>query len=415
MSLLWNGYRLLAPALGALAPAARMFASPLERPLWGERMGDVHATGGVHAWVHAASLGESSAVAPLLVALRSAQPHARIWCTSTTRTGRERLLRTGVPCSLAPIDSPQAARRFFRGIRPERVLLIETELWPHWLMRARADGVPVAIVSARLSERSVRRYQSLGPGLRELVAGLAAILCQSDADAERWQAIGATPSRLSVVGNLKEDGLPSASEDRIAERRLLGLDPARPVLVLGSVRPGEVRLLSRAWRSLPDRVREHWQVVSVPRHPKALEELQSEAAAGGVEVANGATASAWRWDARTGVLADWYRVAEVAFVGGSLAPYGGHNPMEPAACGAAVLMGPHHASQRPAVEALQKAGGLRVVAAGAELAAALASVLGDPAVRRRMGDAASEVARSRRGAARRTVHALMKGGLWPVA
>ena len=195
MSFAWSTYRLLAPALGALAPHAKLFASPNERPLWGERMGEVALPGGCHAWVHAASLGEAVAVPPLVAALVAAQPQARIYLTSTTRTGRERISALGRPRSLAPIDAPQAARRFFRGIQPERMFLLETELWPHWLLRARAEHVPVAIVSARLSERSVRRYRSLGSELRGLVAGLDAVLCQSERDQQRWLALGARPDR----------------------------------------------------------------------------------------------------------------------------------------------------------------------------------------------------------------------------
>lgn len=415
MSLLWNGYRLLAPVLGALAPAARLFTSPYERPLWGERMGEVRAPGGVHAWVHAASLGETSAVPPLLAALRGTQPGARLWCTSTTRTGRERLQRADASCSLAPIDAPQATRRFFRGVQPQRLFLIETELWPHWLLRAAAEGVPVAVVSARLSERSVRRYQSLGPGMRALVEGLDAVLCQSEADAVRWRAIGAPSGRVEVVGNLKEDGLPEPGLDRAAARSEAGLDPERPVLVLGSVRPGEVRQLARAWRSLPDRVRDHWQVVSVPRHPKALDELRAEAEGAGISAAESPGPESWRWDSRTGVLLDWYRLADVAFVGGSLANYGGHNPMEPAACGAAVVMGPHYASQRPGVEALRAGDGMIVAPGGPALAAAFARLLGDPAARRAAVEAALRVATARRGAASRTVKALVERRLWPAA
>lgn len=413
MSLLWNGYRVLAPALGALAPAARVFTSPLERELWSERMGDVRAPGGVHVWVHAASLGETSAVPPLLSALRAVQPDARAWCTSTTRTGRDRLAAGESPYSLAPIDAPQAARRFFRGVRPERVLLLETELWPHWLMRAALEEVPVAVVSARLSERSVQRYQMLGPGMRALVQGLAAVLCQSETDAQRWRAIGAVPDVVRVVGNLKEDGLPEPAPDRAAAREARGLDPQRAVLVLGSVRPGEVRLLARAWNALPEGVRAHWQVVSVPRHARALDELRAEAAAHGLEASDTPHASGWRWDARTGVLNDWYRTADAAFVGGSLVDYGGHNPLEPAACGAAVLMGTHHASQRSAVEALTAAGGVVLVRGERELAEALRRVLGDATERQRLGVAAQRVAGARRGAAVRAVAALQERGLWP--
>jgi 3-deoxy-D-manno-octulosonic-acid transferase len=414
MRAFWGAYRFMAPLLGAVAPAAGVFTSPHERELWNERLGRVSLPGGCHAWVHAASMGEAAAVAPLLRELSRAQPGARYWLTSTTRTGRERLAACGPPVSLAPIDSPQATRRFLSGVQPERVFLIETELWPHWLLRARALGLPVAIVSARLSERSVRRYRSLGPGMRGLVGGLSAVLCQGEDDERRWLEIGAEPGRTCVVGNLKSDGLPQPAPSRAEARALMGLDPERPLLVLGSLRPGEVRPLARAWCGLPESLRNHWQVVAVPRHPRAFEELRTEAAEGGVGSGGGTTAGAgWQWDDRTGVLVDWYRAADVAFVGGSLVQLGGHNPLEPAACGAAVLMGPHAASQRDYVRALAAARGIVIAGAGAPLLEALRELLGDPAERARCAAAAFAVARAQMGAAERAVRALVDRGLWP--
>ena len=416
MSALWGAYRLMAPVLGAVAPAAGVFTSPRERELWNERLGRVDMAGGCHAWVHAASLGEAAAVAPLLRELGLVQPDARFWLTSTTRTGRERLAVNGRPVSLAPIDSPQATRRFFAGVQPERVFLIETELWPHWLLHARALGLPVAVVSARLSERSVRRYRGLGPGMRSLVRGLDAVLCQGDADERRWLEIGAEPQKTCVVGNLKSDGLPQPAADRAIAKAAQGLDPERPVLVFGSVRPGEGLMLARAWTALPESLKASWQVVAVPRHPRALDELRAEAATvlprTGASGGNGGDGG-WHWDDRMGVLVDWYRAADVAFVGGSLVPLGGHNPLEPAACGAAVLIGPHHASQRDYVQALGAARGIVIAGAGEALREALRELLADPAERARCAAAGQGVARAQMGAAARAVRALVDRGLWP--
>lgn len=414
MSAAWWAYRTAAPLLGALARAAGVFTSPHERPLWRERLGEVWLPGGCHAWVHAASLGEALAVPPLLRELRRAQPEARFWLTATSRTGRQRLSGYDLHASLAPIDSPQAVRRFVDGVQPQCVLLLETELWPHWLLRAEADRIPVAIVSARLSERSVRRYRGVGGGLRRLVGGLAAVLCQSEEDAQRWRAIGAPEARTRVVGNLKSDGLPAPAADRAAERQALGLDPSRPLLVLGSLRPGEPRALARAWNSLPPATRSRWQVVAVPRHPRASDELREEATQAGVAVTVAAPApGGWRWDDRMGVLVGWYRAAEAAFVGGSLTPFSGHNPLEPAACGAAVLMGPHHQSQAEYVRALRGGDAIVVAAAGDALVGALREMLEDDETRERRAAAGLAVAESQRGAAARAVERLVEWGLWP--
>ena len=407
MNPLWGAYRVLAPFLGSIAPAAGVFTSPAERVLWRERMGRLARPGGCDAWVHAASLGEAVAAAPLVRELLKLQPEARIQLTASTRGGRERLLELGHPAALAPLDTPQAVRRFFHGVGPRRLFLIETELWPHWLMHARRERVPVAVVSARLSERSVRRYRGLGTGLRSLVESLAGVLCQSEEDQQRWLSVGARPERTTVVGNLKSDGLPAPAADRGLERARLGLERDRPLLVLGNVRPGEVRTLVRAWRALPVGLRQRWQVVAVPRHPRALGQLQAEA------VPDAAMSEAWRWDARLGVLGDWYRAADVAFVGGSLAPYGGHNPLEPAACGAAVLMGPHDASQREAVRALDHAGGIWRVADAAALTSALEALMGHDELRASRAAAALRVAASERGSAARAVQRLRELSLWP--
>jgi 3-deoxy-D-manno-octulosonic-acid transferase len=415
VSVVWAAYRILAPCLGALAPAARVFASPGERSLWGERLGRLDLADPCQAWVHSASLGEARAVEALVHELVALRPVARFCLTATTRAGRTRLAELGFPAALAPIDAPQAVRRFFAGVRPERLLLVETELWPHWLLRARTAGVPVAVVSARLSERSVRRYRWLGAGLRRLIAGLHAVLCQSEDDRRRWLEVGAPRGRTAVVGNLKDDALPHPAESREAARAAFGLDRARPLLVLGSVRPGEVRTLARAWRALPEGMRERWQVVAVPRHARAASQLLEEAARTGQQVVGkGAPrAGAWRWDDRAGVLNGYYAAAEVAFVGGSLTPLGGHNPIEPAACGAAVVMGEHHESQAEGVRALREHQAIHVVHSEREVTEALRLLLGNDAVRERDGRAAREVAEARRGAARRAAARLVEWNLWP--
>jgi 3-deoxy-D-manno-octulosonic-acid transferase len=416
MNPLWGAYRVLAPVVGSLAPAARVFTSQGERVLWGERLGRTVRPGGLEAWVHAASLGEVVAAQPLVRELERRAPRARFQLTTSTRSGRERLRDLGQDAVLAPLDTPQAVRRFWLGVRPARLFLLETELWPHWLLRAREERCPVAVVSARLSERSLHRYRRLGGEFRGLVQGLAGVLCQSDADRERWLALGARPECTSVVGNLKSDGLPEPAPDRAAARATLGLTAGTPLLVLGNLRPGETRAVVQAWRALPAALRARWQVVAVPRHPRALAQIQSEAIEAGLTAtANAAPSDAWRWDARLGVLTGLYRAADLAFVGGSLAPYGGHNPMEPAACGVAVIMGTYDSAQREGVRALERAGGLVRVADAAALARAFAALLERDEDRRERAAAALRVAAAERGSAARAAERLEELGLWPVA
>jgi 3-deoxy-D-manno-octulosonic-acid transferase len=405
----------MAPLLGLIAPGARAFASSEERALWDERLGRRALETGVDAWIHAASLGEALGVGPLVRELEGSQPGARIHLTSMTRAGRHRLTQIRPEASLAPIDAPQLVGRFLTALRPARLFLVETELWPHWLLQASARHIPVAVVSARLSSRSVASYGRLGIGLRRLVGGLSAVLCQSDEDRDRWLLLGAPPARSAVTGNLKNDALPVPVADRGGARQALGLDPERPLIVFGSIRPGEVRLLARAWGELPEPLRARWQVAAIPRHRHAASGLEAEAAESGQPLARSGVpvGDAWRWDERTGVLPSYYAAAEVAVVGGTLAPYGGHNPLEPAACGAAVVVGPHHESQAQAVGALLAHDAAWVTRSSAELVAALRSLVEDPVIRTARAQAARAVVEAGRGAARRTVERLEEWGLWP--
>jgi 3-deoxy-D-manno-octulosonic-acid transferase len=409
------GYRAIAPLAGAAAPLVRGLLPDAEQTLWSERLGQVDAGEPADVWIHAASLGEALAVGGLMKELVAHAAAARFRLTATTRAGRERLGALGVPSGLAPLDTPQAITCFLGRVRPRRAILIETELWPHWLMAARAAALPVAVLSARLSARSLERYRWLGHSFAELVAGLGAVLCQSEADRDRWLALGAPVARTAAIGNLKNDGLPVPVADRGAARAALGLDPRRPLLTLGNVRPGEGATLAAAWRSLPETIHERWQVAAVPRHPHAAPGVRREIEAAGVKLGHDVTAppGAWGWDDRAGVLASYYCAGEVAVVGGSFGPYGGHNPLEPAACGAAVVAGPHLESQRPAAEALTAAGGLEIVTDDRALAAALRSVLEDDALRERRATAALATANAARGATRRAVTQLVEWGWWP--
>jgi 3-deoxy-D-manno-octulosonic-acid transferase len=415
MNAAWTAYRLLAPVAGALAPLVGAFAPRAERERWAERLGFAPELRGCEAWIHAASMGECAAAKPLARELRALDSEARLMLTSTTRTGRERLLALEHPVALAPLDAPQAVRRFLARVRPARLLVIETELWPHWLLSARDARIPVAFVSARLSERSAHGYRRLGRPLRELLESVAAALCQTDDDAARWRSVGVPQDRIAVCGNLKFDALPEAvtAAERETRRISLGLEPGRPLLTLGSLRPGEAGPLARAWGSLDPTLRGLWQVAAVPRHEAALAGLVAEGRAAGLAPRTPGGSDGWRWDARPGVLMSYYAASEAAFVGASLVPLGGHNPLEPAAVGAAVLMGSDFGHQSQAVEALERHGGIEIATAE-RLAAALGSVLGQAAVRdaRRRGGLAAVA--ELQGAARRAAGELARRGLWPV-
>lgn len=406
MSLAYRIYRAGAPWAARAAGLARPFLGAEERRLWPEREGRVAAPPAA-AWIHAASMGEAGGVRPLVAALRAAAPGAALHLTATTRTGRARLSDLGDAVSLAPFDAPEPLRRFLERVRPARVLIVETEVWPWWLEVAAARGIPVAFVSARLSARSLRGYRRLGRPLARLMAGVAGVLAQTDADAARWRELGVPAARVRVSGNLKDDGLPTPA-DRPAARAALGLDPARPLLVFGSLRPGEPAALAPVWQGLAADVRSRWQVAVVPRHPRAEARLRREARAAGLP--DGAP---WRWDARLGVLRDYWRACDVAVVGGSFAPYGGHHPLEPAATGAAVAIGPHHETQADSIARLVAHGALPADPSLDAARAHLASLLGDGTARAAAMRSALAAAEAARGATARTLDALREWAFWP--
>jgi 3-deoxy-D-manno-octulosonic-acid transferase len=220
-----------------------------------------------------------------------------------------------------------------------------------------------------------------------------------------------------VVGNLKSDALPMPASSRESARQTLGLDPERPLLVLASIRPGESGLAARAWGQLAPATRERWQVAALPRHPRASAELRAEAMRSGASLADGGAprGGAWRWDDRLGVLADYYAAADVALIGGSLVPLGGHNPLEAAACGAAVIIGPYHESQAEGVERLRAHRAVRVAGSAAELCAVWEELLGSPGARAEMSAGGLATVAELRGAGARTVARLAEWKLWPPA
>jgi 3-deoxy-D-manno-octulosonic-acid transferase len=416
VSLAWTLYRAAAPWAGRLSPLALPLLGPEERALWPERRGRA-SVAPADVWLHAASLGETGAVRPLIERLMPPGGVTRVHATATTRSGRARLATFGIPSTLAPLDDPAATARFFEALAPRRLLIIETELWPHWLLEAERRGVPVAFVSARLSARSLAGYMRLGAPLARLAAGLAAVLCQTEADARRWRTLGVPEGRCAVIGNLKNDALPEP-EDRSMARRALGLDPDRPLLVLGSVRPGELAEFGPMWHALPAGVRSRWQGAVVARHPGAAATLEREARAAGLRTHAGrapdASVESWRLVAELGVLRSYYAACDVAFVGGSLAPFGGHHPLEPAATGAAVAIGPHHGAQQGAVDDLTAAGALPPIRTAADTRALIHELLTDDGTRARRAAAALAAASAARGATSRAMGHLERLGFWPI-
>lgn len=382
-----------------------------------ERLGRVPARVGRSRgsiWVHAVSVGEVLAVSQLIEALRQRYPERRLVISTTTATG-QKLARERFGAENGfyfPLDFAFAIRPWLRALQPELVVMAETEFWPNFLRLAREGGARIAVVNARISDRSLTGYRRWRGLLGGVLASMDAFLAQSEEDARRLVEIGAPSARVHVIGNLKFEARPVAASPAAALlRRALEKGEAQPVFICGSTVEGEEELLLEAFSAVR---RQHPKAVMIlaPRHPERFVPVAQMVAASGLPwkrrsqlAADDAVSCGVVLLDTLGELAAVYALADVAFVGGSLAPRGGHNILEPAQHGVPILVGPHTENFRDIVVLFRQADAVRVVQP-AELAAALLSLLGDDAERHAMGRRAAEVVRAQTGATQRTLEAL---------
>jgi 3-deoxy-D-manno-octulosonic-acid transferase len=374
------------------------------RERWG--FGRRVAPGGV--WLHAVSVGEVQACAPLVGALRRSHPQLPLTVTTFTPTGAARaraLFGDVAEVRYVPFDLPGAVRRFFRRVEPRLAVIFETELWPNLYRECRRRRVPLVLASARISERSLGRYRRLGALFTDAVSSAAIVAAQGAGDAERFKALGASPESTHVTGNLKFDfELPAGLAER--GRRLRRVYAARrPLWVAGSTHEGEEAAVLEAQRLVRGR---HPQalVVIAPRHPARFGAVAALLATAGVafvrrsdgeDAAGAADAEVLLLDS-LGELLEFYAAADVAFVGGSLVPVGGHNLLEPAALGVPVLTGPNNFNGAEVARLLTARGAASIVANAAELGARVSALLGDAAERERIGTLGRDCVEASRGA-----------------
>jgi 3-deoxy-D-manno-octulosonic-acid transferase len=387
--------------LGRL-PARLRQPSPGERP---------------RVWLHAVSVGEVLAVSRLVKTLDAALPGYSIVISTTTRTGqalaRERFGAERV--FYCPLDLPWAVRAYLNALRPRLLILAETEFWPNLLRGCARRGIPVAVVNARISDRSWPRYRHLRGLWRPFLQPLRRVLAQSETDAARLKAIGCQPERVTVAGNLKFDV--RAVEESEATRLLKALAAHLRLVVAGSTLEGEEAALLEVWPRLlaadPQLI-----LVLAPRHPERFGAVAALVEKSGLPWVR---RSDWRSEAENslqplrpgqivlldtiGELASVYSLAAVAFVGGSLIPAGGHNPLEPAQFGVPIVMGPHYFNFRAITDDLLAHQALRIAAAN-QLEPALTCLLKDPAAASAMGERARLVFFSQAGATSRCEEAI---------
>jgi len=375
---------------------------------WGERFGSYAPAGAAPAiWIHAVSVGETRAAQPLVAALKERYPDHRILLTHMTPTGRqtsEALFGDGVERIYLPYDYTFAVRRFLDHFQPRLGLIMETELWPNLIATCKARGVPLALVNARLSEKSARGYARFPRLAREALGNLAAISAQGEADAARLTALGAP--RVEIFGNIKFDIAPPTEQRAKGEdfRRRIG---QRKVFLAASTREGEEGLILDAWRQAG--VDAAALLVVVPRHPQRFDEVAALIASRGLrlqrrsdEMAVGADTQVWLGDSM-GEMFAYYAAADVAFVGGSLLAFGCQNLIEACAVGTPVLLGPSTYNFAEAARGAIASGAARQCGAAAEIIAAAAALLASDEERQRMRAAGLAFAARHRGATQRTL------------
>lgn len=409
-ALLWAAFLLLLPWFAIVGF--------LKGKYWASfpaRLGSYRGSGGRHdVWIQAVSVGEVAAAKSLVERVREERPDVRIVVTTTTATGQAmaRRLFPNDTVTYFPFDFAFSVRRFLDHHEPRLYVAVETEIWPNAARIAKARGMRVAIVNGRLSDRSFRRYRRLRPLLARVFRFYDALMVRSEADRERYAAIGAPPDRIAVTGNLKFDLDAMTTEAPEIASELLRLAAGRAIFVAGSTMEGEDEALLPHLARL---ISKGCFVVLAPRKPERFEIVAALLAASGlrwVRRSEIGRAQVERADVllldSIGELARVYQYATAAFVGGSIVPTGGHNPIESASAGTPVAFGPNMSNFREIAETFLESGGAVEVANAAQLIAFFEMMMADDAKRDGIAARGREVVEANRGAARLTAARLLE-------
>jgi len=384
---------------------------------WGERFGFIpkpKKRGGI--LVHAASVGEFNAANSLIRALLAAYPELPLTVTTLTPTGSERVqneLGDKVFHSYIPLDLPGAVSRLLKRLQPDLIIVMETEIWPNLYLRARQLSIPLMMANARLSARSVDRFESFSGFVHDVLQTVSWVGAQSEKDAERLIQCGTTPQNTEMTGNLKFDlSIADGLDEKSADLRS-GWNSQRPVLVAGSTHEADENVVIPAFvdllKSLPDAL-----LILVPRHPERFTRSAQQAMAAGLRTELYSEAESCSEQAQCfvidtiGKLMTYYACGDIAFVGGSMGEQGGHNALEPAALGKPVLLGPNMDNAKEiAAQLIQYNAALRVTNQQ-DFRETTEKILTDSALRDSMGKAGRELVEKNRGALDLTLEAVKK-------
>ncbi len=385
----------------------RGFKAPRYRERWKERLGYIQVPAHQSCiWLHAVSVGEVQAAVLLIRRLLEDYPQLPMVITTTTPTGAQRameLFGDQVRHLYGPFDAPFITRRFFAQLKPRLLILMETEIWPNLIHEASQCGVPTLLANARLSVRSARRYHRISGLTRETLQKITLIAPQGESDAQRFRALGARSSQVEVTGSIKYDiHLPaSLREQSEVQRRAWGIE--RPVWLAASTHFGEERLVLQAHQRILS-VIPNSLLVLVPRHPERFDQVAELSRALGFSTTRrsesrdcGPETAVFLGDSM-GELPLFFGASDVAFIGGSLVPHGGHNLLEAAAQGLPILFGPHMFNFTEISELFLKEQAARQVRDGDELAELVTLWLQNASERSRIGENGRALLDSKRGA-----------------
>lgn len=405
MRVIYNLLLLLLLPVFLVVSAVRAKRQTGSADLTRERLGFVTpAPAGSVLWVHASSVGEMQAAVPLVKALLAEYPDAHIVVTSFTASGVRRARAAfgeSVQVCALPFDLPSFNQRFLNRVRPLAMIVLETELWPNLYRQAQERNIPVLLVSARMTDRSLQRYRWLGRLVSDALRAVVYVGAQSERDGERFHAVGVNRNAIHVVGNLKFD-IPESAEIREQGQALRGLlFASAPVLVAASTRVGEDETVLAAFARVRT-AHSDARLVIVPRHPERGSTVCTMARDAGWNVAmRSAEPAPVDVDVYVidtiGELNAFYAAADACFVGGSLVPVGGHNLLEPASLGIATVTGPLHQNAPDIFRDMRESEAVIVVRDAESLGRAWNELLNDPVERDELGQAAQEIVERNRG------------------
>ena len=388
----------------------RSIRVPAYRLRWAERFGFAADLSNQNIiWLHAVSVGETLAAVPLVKALQAKYPDHRLLVTCMTVTGSQRIeaaFGDTVEHCYAPYDMPDAVARFLKRVNPKLLIIMETELWPNTIAACRRRNIPVVLANGRLSEKSARGYRKIAPLVKPMLHPLNGLIAQHTEDGQRFIDLGLPPQALTVSGNIKFDlCLDSGLQQKAIKlaREWRGSQD-RPVWLVASTHQGEDEIILQAFQQVVSGLEKPPLLVLVPRHPERFDSVYELCSRAGFSVAKRSdkdadvSRAAILLGDTMGELMLFYGACDVAFVGGSLVPNGGHNMIEPAAWGVPIISGPHLFNFSEVSQLLIGGDAMLICESATQLAEQCVDLLQNPQRRQSMGDAAKHIADENRGA-----------------